>query len=71
MAQLVTAILSNQGALAAEARKFTGDVNEASLLVGKVMSRAFSTFDRESSADAVARKLRRDLEALIAERKPS
>ena len=52
MAQPVTAILSRQGELAAKARQFTNDTNEANLLVGKVVSRAFSTF-RDGDADEV------------------
>ena len=35
MAQPVTAILSRHGELAAKARQFTNDTNEASLLVGQ------------------------------------
>jgi len=66
MAQPVTAILSSQGELAAKARQFTNDTNEASLLVGKVVSRAFSTF-REGGTpdDVVLHAMRRDLDRLI------
>lgn len=71
MAQLVTAILSNQDELAAKARQFTGDVNEASLLVGRVVTRAFNKYDRGASADAISKALRRDLETLIAQHRLS
>jgi hypothetical protein len=65
MAQLVTAILSRQGELAAQARQFTNDTNEANLLVGKVVSRAFSRFRDEAAVDLIQRTMRRDLELLI------
>jgi hypothetical protein len=65
MAQLVTAILSRQGELAAKARQFTNDTNEANLLVGKVVSRAFSRLRDEATVDAIHRAMRRDLELLI------
>jgi len=65
MAQLVTAILSRQGELAAKARQFTQDTNEASLLVGKVVSRALSTFKDDVGADVITHAMRRDLDRLI------
>ena len=71
MAQLVTAILSNQEELAAKARQFTGDVNEASLLVGRVVTRAFNKYDRAASAASIAQALRRDLEKMLAEHRLS
>ena len=65
MAQSVTAILSRQGELAEKAREFTNDTNEASLLVGKVMSRAFSTFRDGEADDVIVHSMRRDLDRLI------
>lgn len=71
MGQPVAAILSRQDELSATARQFTGDVNEAGLLVSKVVSRAFSTFPDGGSEEAVAREMRRDLDRLINQlRKP-
>jgi len=65
MAQPVTAILSRQGELAAKARQFTQDTNEACLLVGKVVSRALSTFEGGEGDDAISHAMRRDLDRLI------
>jgi hypothetical protein len=65
MAQPVTVILSSQGELAAKARQFTNDTNEASLLVGKVVSRAFSTFRDGAADDVITHAMRRDLDRLI------
>ncbi len=65
MAQSVTAILERQGELAAKARQFTQDTNEANLLVGKVMSRAFSTFRDGEAHDVIVHSMRRDLDRLI------
>lgn len=65
MAQSVTAILESQGELAAKARQFTNDTNEANLLVGKVMSRAFSTFRDGEANDIVVPSMRRDLDRMI------
>lgn len=65
MAQSVTAILERQGELAAKARQFTNDTNEANLLVGKVMSRAFSTFGDGEADDEIAHTMRRDLDRMI------
>jgi hypothetical protein len=67
MAQLVTAILSNQGELAAKARTFTGDVNEAGLLVSKVVSHAFETFDHRAHAEDISHGMRSELDRLIRE----
>ena len=69
MAQLVSAILSNQDALAATAFARTGDHNEASLLVGRVLTRAFNTIDRDASAKTISDALRRDLERMLGERR--
>ena len=71
MAQLVTAILANQGELDATARQFTNDINEASLMVGRVVTRAFTEFDTQMPADAISQALRRDLDRMIAERRLS
>ena len=65
MAQPVTAILSRQGELAAHAREFTNDTNEASLLVGRVVSRALSTFKGTEADDVITHAMRRDLDRLI------
>lgn len=65
MGQPVTAILSHQGELAAKARRVTGDMNEANLLVGKVMSRAFQRFSDDAPAETISAALRSDLDALI------
>ncbi|MGD9815647.1 MAG: hypothetical protein AB7Q23_11740 [Hyphomonadaceae bacterium] len=65
MAQPVTAILSRQGELAAKARQFTQDTNEACLLVGKVVSRALSTFESGAADDVISQSMRRDLDRLI------
>lgn len=65
MTQPVTAILSSQGELAAKARQFTNDTNEANLLVGKVVSRAFSTFRDGVTDEVVLHSMRRDLDRLI------
>lgn len=65
MAQPVTAILARQGELAAKARQFTDDTNEANLLVGKVISRAFSTFRDGAAEDVIRHSMRRDLDRLI------
>lgn len=65
MAQPVTAILSSQGELAAKAMQFTQDTNEASLLVGKVVSRALSTFKDGAADDVITHSMRRDLDRMI------
>ncbi len=65
MAQSVAAILERQGELAAKARQFTNDTNEANLLVGKVMSRALSTFRDGETHEMVIHSMRRDLDRLI------
>ena len=65
MAQPVTAILSRQGELAAKARRFTGDTNEAVLLVGRVVSRALMTRERGEAEDIVLNAMHRDLDTMI------
>lgn len=65
MAQPVTAILSRQGELAAKARQYTQDTNEANLLVGKVVSRALSNFRDGAADDVIVHSMRRDLDRLI------
>jgi len=67
MAQPVTAILSHQGELAAKARRHTQDANEAGLLVGRVVSRAFHTFRDGAAEDVIEHAMRRDLDRLIAQ----
>ncbi|MFZ2029881.1 MAG: hypothetical protein WAU68_06215 [Vitreimonas sp.] len=65
MAQPVTAILSRQGELEARARKFTDGANEASLLVGRVVSRALLTRQRGEAEDVVLSTMNRDLDRMI------
>lgn len=65
MVQPVTAILSRTGELSAQARLFTEDTNEASLMVGKVVSRAFEAFQEGASDDVIRRAMRRDLDHMI------
>ncbi len=65
MAQPVTAILSRQGELAEKAWQFTRDTNEANLLVGQVMSRAFVQFTDTAAEDVVLHEMRRELDRLI------
>ena len=65
MAQPVTAILAHQGELAAKARQFTEDANEASLLVGRVVGRALNTFQDGAADEVVAVAMRRELDRLI------
>jgi hypothetical protein len=65
MAQPVTAILSRQGELAAKARQFTQDTNEAGLLVGRVVSQALKRLHEGTPEEVVASAMRRDLDSLI------
>jgi hypothetical protein len=67
VAQPVTAILSRQGELAAKARSYTKDANEAGLLVGKVMSRALDTFKDDAADEVIVQTMRRDLDRMIAQ----
>ena len=69
MAQSVSAILAQTGDLAAKARRHTGDVNEANLLVGKVMSRAFVKLVGHEPDDVISATLSNDLDRLIRARK--
>jgi predicted GNAT family N-acyltransferase len=68
MVQPVTAILSGASELAAAARMFTHDTNEASLLVGRVVSRAFGAFEAGVSDEVIRRAMRRDLDRMIEQR---
>ena len=65
MAQPVTAIISSHAELEARARAFTGDANEAGILVGKVVSRAFEKFKADAAQDVVLHAMHRDLDAMI------
>jgi hypothetical protein len=65
MAQPVTAILARQSELAAHARRSTGDVNEASLLVGRVICRAFGRFKGPAPEAEISAAMRLDLDAMI------
>jgi hypothetical protein len=65
MAPPVTAILERQGELAARARQFTGDVNEAGLLVGRVVSRALLTRQRGAPEDVVLTAMNHELDRMI------
>ncbi|MBC7769445.1 MAG: hypothetical protein H7124_11720 [Phycisphaerales bacterium] len=67
MAQPVTAILSRQSELADKAWQVTRDMNEANLLVGKVMSRALDQFSDGAAEIDVAQEMRRELDRLIAQ----
>ncbi|HWA01507.1 MAG TPA: hypothetical protein VG841_14460 [Caulobacterales bacterium] len=68
MPQPVLAILSQQGELAAKARTHIGDVNEAGLLVGRVISRAFLKFELEQSDEDIPSAMRRDLDSMLEQR---
>ncbi len=65
MGPRVMHILSHQIELAARARRSTGDVNEASLLVGRVMCRALGRLEKSTSKAEISESLRRDLDRLI------
>lgn len=67
MAQPVTSIiLAGQGELAAKARRFTEGANEASLLVGCVISKALAVFpDADADKDAIVNAMQRELDRLI------
>lgn len=65
MAQPVTAILSHQGELAAKARRFTQDANEAGILVGRVVFRAMDTFREGEAEEVILGAMRRDLDRMI------
>ncbi|MGH6950935.1 MAG: hypothetical protein ACREH4_08685 [Vitreimonas sp.] len=65
MAQPVTAILSHQEELAAKAKQFTQDTNEAGLLVGRVVSQALQRLHEGAPEELIASGMRRDLDQLI------
>jgi len=65
MAQPVTAILSRQAELAAKARQFTQDTNEAGLLVGRVVSKALMQLNEGAPEEVVALSMRRELDRMI------
>lgn len=66
MAQSITAILSCQPELAARANRRLHDINEASLLVGRIVSRAVLLGpDNTKSSEALAARLDRELDALL------
>lgn len=65
MAQPVAAILARQDELTAMARQFTGDINEAALLVGRVVCKALGRFTSPAAETEIALAMRRDLELLI------
>ncbi len=72
MSEPVMAILQYQGVLSAKARKSLGDVNEAGVMVSRVISRAFRKFDHVEPDDELSAFLMRDLEQMLANRrKPS
>lgn len=71
MTRPVMAILSQQDGLSAKARRYTGDANEAGLIVGKVISRAFLKFREEEREDVVSAAMWRDFDAMIEERRAS
>ena len=65
MAQPLTSILARQRELTQAARMFTGDINEAALLVGRVMSRALGKWSSGSADGEIAGEMQRDLERLM------
>jgi hypothetical protein len=69
LAHLVSAILSHQEELAARAVKQLGDVNEAHLLVGKVVSRAMRKLRKDEADEAVSATMERELDALLSARR--
>lgn len=69
MAHLVSVILSHQEELAARAVKRLGDVNEAHLLVGRVVSRAMRDMRKEEAEEAVSASMSRELDALLSARR--
>lgn len=72
MTQPITAILSHQSALVARARLQTGDLNEAGLLVGAVMSKAFARAKRPAEQDLdLSAAIWRDLDELLLKRRAS
>jgi uncharacterized protein YktB (UPF0637 family) len=69
LAHLVSVILSHQEELAARAVKRLGDVNEAHLLVGRVVSRAMRDMRKEEAEEAVSASMSRELDALLSARR--
>jgi hypothetical protein len=69
MAHRVTAILSHQDELAARANQRLHDVNEAHLLVGRVVSRAMRELAQNEADEAIGTALTRELDALLAARR--
>lgn len=69
MSEPVMAILQHQGALSARARQSLGDVNEAGVVVTRVISRAFRHLDQAGPNDEVSAHLMRDLDQMIASRR--
>lgn len=68
MPQPVMAILSQQNELSAKARQHTGDANEAGLLVGRVISRAFLKMEEHKSAEAISAAMWRDFNSEVEQR---
>jgi hypothetical protein len=65
MTQPVAAILARQDELTAKARQFTGDINEAALLVGRVVCKALGRFRVPAAEKDIELAMRRDLDLLI------
>lgn len=65
MAQPVTAILSRQEELERIARQFTGDANEAALMVGRIVGQALDKFHDGVPEEVVARAMQRELDRMI------
>ncbi len=65
MSRHVTTILALQEDLAARARQFTADTNEASFMVGRVMCRALGRFKQPAAKQEISQAMLRDLEAMI------
>lgn len=65
MAQPLISILSRQRELTRTARLFTGDINEAALLVGRVVSRALGKWSSGDVDGEIAGEMQRDLERMI------
>ncbi|MES1201697.1 MAG: hypothetical protein ABUS57_09655 [Pseudomonadota bacterium] len=68
MPQPVLAILAQQDQLAAKARRSTGDVNEAGLLVGRVITRAFLKFELDHADADIPAAMARDLDDMLEQR---
>lgn len=70
MTQPLTTILAGQRELTRSARLYTGDINEAALLVGRVVSAAYGKLLAGRSDVEVADEMRADLERLMGEARP-